>query len=150
MTRIAAKSIVAKTTARAARMLLLAPLLASCAAIQANQQGPLQPQTVAGPCQVPKFFLLGLRSVPVQMTVSNAGQACSFTLVNPALNAVIDASLLTRLPAHGHAETGLVNGNRQAGVSYTPTPGYIGPDTFSVTLEPGAVGITVNVTVGSP
>jgi hypothetical protein len=136
-----------RDTFKGIRLLLLAPLLASCAAMEANTQGPLQPQSVAGPCQVQRFFLLGARSVPTQMTVTNTGQACTFTLINPALNVVVSAALLSGAPTHGRAEAGLISGARQAAVSYTPAPGYVGPDKFDITLEPGAVGVTVNVTV---
>ena len=129
--------------------LLLVPLLASCAAVGNNMQGPLQPQAVAGPCRVKPFFLRGLRSVPVQMAVANTGQACTFTLINPALNVVVDAALLTGATQHGQAQTGLTQGARQAVVSYRPAPGYAGADRFDVTPEPGAVGITVNVTVAA-
>ncbi len=122
-------------------------LLTSCAALENNTQGPLQPQSVAGPCSVKPFFLLGVRSVPAEMTIANTGQACTLTLINPALNLPINAALLTGPAQHGQAQTGLISGARQAIVSYTPAPGYVGPDTFSVTLEPNAVGITMHVTV---
>lgn len=128
--------------------LVLLPLLAaSCAGLDRNDQGRLQPQTVRGPCQVKKFFLLGLRSVPAEMTVGNAGAACTFTVLNPDLQVVINAALVTGPASHGRAGVGLAYGNRQAVVSYLPQPGYIGTDRFSVTLEPNATGITVNVTV---
>ena len=123
------------------------PLLASCAAVESNTQGPLQPQSVSGPCQVKPFFLLRLRSVPAEMTVANTGQACTFVLINPALNVVVNAALLTGSAQHGQAQSGVISGARQASISYVPTPGYAGPDQFRVTLEPDAVGITVNVTV---
>jgi hypothetical protein len=110
-------------------------------------QGPVQPQSASGPCQVSRFFFLGQRSVPTTMTVANTGQACSFILVNPALNAVIDAALPSGAPAHGRAVSEVVNGRRQVAVSYVPSPGYTGPDHFDVTLEPMAVGVTVNVVV---
>ena len=129
------------------RLLLAVPLLASCSAVLNNTQGPLQPQSVTGPCKVQPFFLLGLRSVPTRMTVGNTGQACTFTLINPALNAVINAALLTGAAQHGQAQAGLTPGSRQAVVSYRPAPGYAGPDKFDVTLEPNAVGVTVDVTV---
>ena len=128
-------------------LLVLLPLVSSCAAMQANTQGPTQPQSTSGPCSVKPFFLLGFRSVPAQMSIANTGQACTFTLINPALNVVIDAALLTQRPDHGAATANLVGGARQVAVSYTPRPGYQGADKFSVTLEPGAVGITVHVAV---
>lgn len=128
--------------------LTLLPLLAaSCAGLDRNDQGQLQPQSVRGPCQVKKFFLLGLRSVPTNMTVGNVGAACTFTVLNPDLQVVINAALVTGPASHGQAAVGLNYGNRQAVVYYTPQPGYIGTDRFSVTLEPNAIGITVNVTV---
>ena len=133
---------------KAVALAVALPLLASCAAMRDNMQGPMQPQSIAGPCQVKRFFLLGLRSVPAEITVSNTGATCTFTLINPALDAVVDAALVTGLPAHGQARAERINGSRQAAVSYTPAPGYTGPDRFSITLEPNAVGITVNVTVG--
>lgn len=84
---------------RRALPILLAPLLASCAGAASNTQGPLQPQLVSGPCQVDRFFLLGYLSVPTTMTVANIGEACTFALVNPALNAVVNAAFLTGRPA---------------------------------------------------
>ena len=130
--------------------LLLLSLLASCAAMENNMQGPTQPQSIAGPCTVKRFFLLGFRSVPTPMAIANTGEACTFTLINPALNLVVDAALLTGRPAHGTATATLIGGARQVAVSYVPQPGYTGPDRFDVTLEPGAVGITVTVTVDPP
>lgn len=122
--------------------------LSSCGPLPEYSQGPLQPQAVSGPCEVKKFFLLSLRSVPTELTVRNTGEACRIVLVNPALNAVINAALLTGQPAHGVATSGLITGNRQAVVTYVPAPGYAGADKFDVTLQPNAVGITFNVVVG--
>ena len=134
------------------RNLLIAATLAlsSCAALQSNTQGPLQPQTVTGPCQVKPFFFLGLRSVPAALTIANTGQACTLLLVNPALNVVVDAALLTGPAQHGIATAGVTSGARQAIVTYVPAPGYTGPDRFSVTLEPNATGVTFNVAVTPP
>ena len=133
--------------------LTVLPLLAaSCAGLDRNDQGDLQPQTVRGPCQVKKFFLLSLTSVHTKMTVGNAGEACTFTVLNPDLQVVINAGLVTGPASHGRANVGLAYGNRQAVVSYAPQPGYVGADRFSVTLEPNAIGIIVDVTVqqGAP
>lgn len=130
--------------------LITLPLLASCAALENNTQGPLQPQAVAGPCQVKPFFFLGLRSVPAEMTIANTGQACTLTLINPALNVVVNAALVTGPAQHGQAGAAVISGARQAAITYVPAPGYVGPDKFSVTLEPNAFGITMNVTVTPP
>jgi hypothetical protein len=128
--------------------ILAVPLLAGCTGTAPYSQGALQPQSVTGPCQVQRFYLLTTQSVPTQMTVSNTGGACTFTLINPALNmAVLNAALLTGAPTHGRAVASLVSGNTQAAVSYEPQRGYVGPDQFNVTIQPQAIGVTVNVTV---
>ena len=128
-------------------LILVSSLTASCAGLSRDDQGILQPQTVRGPCQVKKFFLLGFTSVHTDMVAGNVGQACSFTVLNPALQAVVNAALVTGQPSHGRAAAAPISGNRQAMVSYTPQPGYTGPDRFSVTLEPNDFGITVDVMV---
>jgi len=128
-------------------LLLLAPLLAGCVDAGSYVPGPLQPQAVSGPCQVERFFFLPQRSRPTTMTVANTGQACRFVVINGALNAVVDAALLTQSPSHGQAQPEVINGRTQVAVSYVPAPGYVGPDRFEVTLEPDAYGITVNVAV---
>ncbi len=138
------------TGARVGRpvLLFLVPLwCASCAGLARNDQGVLQPQTVSGPCQVKKFFLLSLTSVPTEVTVGNTGQACTFTLLNPALQIALNAALVTGRPAHGQATATLITGRRQAEISYVPQPGYAGSDSFSITLEPNAVGVTFAVTM---
>lgn len=127
--------------------LLIALLPASCAALSRNDQGPLQPQAVSGPCQVKKFFVLGLRTVPADMTIGNIGQACTFTMFNPNLQLVFSAALVTTPPAHGSAMAVLANSDRQVAVSYTPRSGYTGSDRFSILIEPKALGVTVDVTV---
>ena len=127
--------------------LLVPVLVTACAQMAANTQGPLQPQTVSGPCQVQRFLLLDQRSVPVKMSVTNTGQACSFLIFNPALNLTLSAALITGPASHGRAEAAVINTGRQVGVSYAPAPGYAGPDRFSVTWEPGGSGATFDVAV---
>ena len=127
--------------------LLVALLPASCAGLDRNDQGPLQPQSVSGPCQVKKFFILSLTTVRTDMTIGNAGQACSFTIFNPNLQLVLSAALVTTPAAHGRATAVLTNGDRQVAVSYVPQPGYAGPDSFGILIEPKALGVTVDVTV---
>ena len=122
-------------------------LLGSCAGLDRNDQGRLQPQTVRGPCQAKKFFLLGFISVNASLSVEDAGQACTLTIFNPDLQATLNAALVTTPPTHGHATAELITLGRQAAISYTPQPGYTGPDSFSVTIEPNAIGITFAVTV---
>ena len=135
---------------RLRRLVLLAPLLCmSCvgANLDRDDQGRLQPQTVRGPCQVKKFFILAVTTVPTDMTVANTGQACDLTLFDPNLQLTLSAALLTGQPAHGRAAAILSNVARQVAISYAPRPGYAGPDQFRVTLEPNDLGITFNVIV---
>lgn len=94
-----------------------------------------------------KFFILSLTSVPAEITVGNTGQACSLTLFNPDLQIALNAALVTGQPAHGRATAALITGRRQAAVAYVPQHGYAGPDRFSVTFEPNALGVTFSVTV---
>lgn len=129
-------------------LLLLLPLAAvSCAGLERSDQGALQPQTVSGPCQVKKFFLVSLTAVPTDMTVTGGGQACSLTLINPNLQIFNTAALVTSPASHGRAESGLLAGGTQAGVSYAPQPGYTGPDSFTITLEPQDRAVRFAVTV---
>lgn len=130
--------------------LLLPLLMAACAGLDRNDQGPLQPQTVDGPCQVKKFYILPLTAVHTDMTVGSTGQACRMTIFNPALQVVLTAALVTTQPMHGRATTSLVTLGRQAEIAYTPQPGYAGPDQFTVTLEPHDLAVSVAVTVQRP
>jgi len=133
---------------RLRRLMLLVPLVsASCADLARNDQGNLQPQTVRGPCQVKKFFILSQTAVRTDMTVGNVGQACRFTIFNPDLQVVLNAALVTGQPSHGRATAELITLGRQAAVSYVPQPGYAGPDQFSITLEPNDFAVIVAVTV---
>ena len=127
---------------------LLAPVLVTgCAQMGANMQGPLQPQAVSGPCQVERFLLLDQRSVPAKMSVANTGQACSFLIFNPALNLTLTGAVVNGAASHGRAEAAVINTGRQVGISYTPAPGYAGPDRFAVTWFPFGSGVTVDVAV---
>ena len=127
---------------------LLASLLPACSGdLAQTDQGNLQPQAVRGPCQVKKFFILDLRSAPTDMTVGNVGQACRFTVFNADLQIVLTNALVTEPPSHGQATASLITLGRQAEITYTPQPGYTGPDRFSVTLEPYSLGITLKVAV---
>ena len=126
---------------------LLPVLAASCTGLDRNDQGRLQPQTVRGPCQVKKFFILDPSTVPVEMTVGNVGEACSLMIFNPDLQIILSAVLVTAAPAHGTATASLATLRTQAAVSYTPQPGYSGRDRFTVTLEPNGVSLSFAVTV---
>lgn len=125
---------------------LCLPLLASCTGLDRNDQGVLQPQTVSGPCTVGKFYLLALTAVHTDMQAA-AGEACTFSILNPALNAVPTAALVTARPAHGTATAALTGGG-QVVASYTAAPGYSGTDAFTITIEPNDHAVAVRVRVG--
>ena len=131
------------------RLGVLAAVLAvaGCGDLSRSDRGNLQPQTVSGACQVKKFFIVSYQAQPTDMTVSNAGQGCTFTIFNPDLQIVTNAALVTSPASHGQASAGLLDAARQASVSYRPQAGYVGPDEFSVTLEPNDRAVRVHVTV---
>ena len=127
---------------------LLCPLLlASCAGLGSGQSFLVQPQGVAGPCKVKNFFILSLTAVRAEMAVGNTGQGCTFTVFNPAQQVFVSAALITEPPAHGVAQAGVAAGGLQGSATYTPQPGYAGPDTFTVTFEPQDRAVRVAVTV---
>ena len=127
--------------------LAAALLLAGCAGLDRNDQGRLQPQTVSGPCQVKKFFLLALTAVHTDMVVDGGGQACPFTVLDPNLQAFATAVIPTVPAQHGQVLVGAANGGRSPVISYVPQPGYHGADRFTVTIEPNDHAIAVAVTV---
>ncbi len=128
---------------------VLAGLLAlsGCAGLDRNDQGRLQPQSVRGPCDVKKFFLLSQTAVHTQMSVANSGQACEFVVLDPNLQVFPTDALITVNPEHGRAQAGFANGGRSPAISYAPQPGYVGLDRFTVTIEPDDHAIAVAVTV---
>ncbi len=148
-------SCVRKSLPRLRTAIVLLPLLsASCAGLsrndvklQTDDRGNLQPQTVRGPCEVKKFFIDGPQAVPADVTVGNAGDACTLTLFNPDLQRVFTSVLVIPQPAHGRATASLITLGRQVEVSYAPQPGYSGPDRFGVTIEPNGLSVSFRVTV---
>lgn len=109
-----------------------------------------QPQTVVGPCTMKSFFIVSFGTSNTQMTVDRGAKACEFTLIYSPFNRFQTAALITSLPRHGQARAALIEGGTSAAVSYTPAPGYVGPDTFTATLQPGDKAVIVSVTVKPP
>jgi hypothetical protein len=107
---------------------------------------PTQPQSVVGPCQVKSFFIVALGTSNTTMTVEGP-QACQFTLLNPDLQLFQSAAWITTPPKHGQAQATLIEGGRSAAVTYTPAPGYTGPDRFTATIEPNDKAVIVTVAV---
>ena len=125
------------------------PLLAaSCGGnLSRNDQGTLQPQTVSGPCDVKKFFLVALTTIHTEMEVAPDAGACMMTLINPNLQIFNTAALVTSPPSHGQATAGLLRSGTQVAVSYTPQPGFTGTDSFAITIESADRGVTFAVRV---
>ncbi len=134
-------------TGRKAASGALLLLLGGCAGLARNDQGLLQPQTVAGPCQVKKFYLLGFTAVNTQLSTASNSQACRFTLINPDVQAVVSAAVVSERPGHGVAQAGVLLAGEQVEISYMAQPGYAGLDRFTVTLEPNDHAIRFAVTV---
>ena len=124
-------------------------LLASCAGRGQGQSVLIQPQGVSGPCTVKNFFILNFTAVRAEMAVANAGQGCTFVVFNPAQQVFVTAALITDPPAHGSAQAGLAGGGFQGAATYTPEPGYTGPDHFTATFEPQDRAVSVAVMVQS-
>ena len=139
------------TTWRRALVFALPLAAAGCGISATDPNAFIQPQAVNGPCTVKKFFLLSQTAVHTDMTISGpgngAGQSCTFTVISPDVQAFPTASLITRPAEHGRAQAGFANGGNSAAVSYTPQPGYRGPDRFTLTIEPNdhAIEVAVNV-----
>ena len=93
------------------------------------------------------FFILNLTAVHAEMAVNNTGQGCTFAVFNPVQQVVTTAALITEPAAHGLAQAGLAAGGFQGTATYTPQPGYTGPDHFTVTFEPQNRAVSVAVTV---
>lgn len=137
------------STARDAlrRAAIAVPLIcAACTNPGAATQGTAQPQSISGPCTVGRFFIEPYSTSNTDMVVNGVAQTCRFTLFNPDLQLVQNAALLTENPTHGRAQVDLINGDRMVAISYAPAPGYVGPDRFTATIEPGDKTVRVSVT----
>ena len=116
------------------------------AALLLGAAGPLQPQQVTGACHVKEFFVVSFGTSNTEMTVAGP-QACQFTLFDPNNNVFQSAALITSAPEHGQAQAVLTSGGRMAAITYTPQPGYSGPDKFTATIEPSDKAVIVTVAV---
>jgi hypothetical protein len=132
-----------------------AGLLAGCAhpavvagTLPANPYGYLKPAAV---CTTSPVKLPASGRVNASMTLSNDGGYCLLDVAQSDGSGQFASFLVTRVPAHGSPL--LYNYNGQSRITYTPTGGYLGPDTMSVELVPGAgrprVSIDVAITVSN-
>ena len=79
--------------------------------------------------------------------MSNTGQGCTFAVFNPAQQVFVNAALITEPATRGLAQAAQASGGLQGAATYTPQPGYTGPDHFTVTFEPEDRAVSVAVTV---
>ena len=85
------------------------------------------------------------------MKLSNDGGYCLLAVAQADGSGEFASFLVTRVPVHGSPL--LYNYNGQSRITYTPTSGYLGPDSMSVELVPGPgrprVSIDLAITVGN-
>jgi hypothetical protein len=131
-------------------MVAVAALLAGCAK-PAPPPAPsarvyaIDLEGAAKQCTVGPLSLQAGKVVAARMSVGNDGGWCAFKVAQPGPQPYA-AGLLSRPPAHGRVYIHPVGDDTR--IDYTPDAGYVGPDSFTVTLLPGraAVQATVSVT----
>lgn len=95
-------------------------------------------------CKVSRPHLKNGRQVSATMQMRNDGGWCAISV---ALNGKpYAAGLLIDRAAHGAVFIHPVGDATR--IDYTPAPGYVGPDQFTVRLIPGSPELRVSVTVG--
>lgn len=134
---------------------VLASALAACAhpapeaaaALPPNPYGYLKPASV---CDAPAPTLSSGGVVGATMRMSADGGFCAAHFSEPG-QMPYAAGLVTRIAQHG--QTLIYNYNGATVVNYTPTAGYLGPDSVTIELVagPGQPRSTVNlaITVGT-
>ncbi|MXP64143.1 hypothetical protein E0493_12390 [Roseomonas sp. M0104] len=96
-------------------------------------------------CTVPENpKLVDAQQTEVAMTVGNDGGWCGVKVSRPG-PAPFDAGLLAARPDHGRVQVHTVGDWTR--VDYTPDPGFVGTDSFTVRLLPGSTTLRVNATV---
>ncbi len=101
------------------------------AALPPNPYGYLKP---AAACQVPKPTLPATGGLTVPMRLNNDGGFCKLDVAQ-AGGGPFASFIVTRVPQHGSPL--LYNYDGLSRITYTPTGGYIGPDSMQVQLVPG-------------
>lgn len=131
----------------------LASALAGCAHPPIEAAAPLPPNPYgylkpAAFCEAPT--LPPGSHATATMRLSDDGGFCAFHF-SQAGNLPYAAGLVIHVPQHGQPL--IYNYNGATVVSYTPTAGYIGPDSMTLELVPGAgqprVQMTLAISVGA-
>lgn len=124
-------------------------LVQACTETRAPDAGPAPRyyhadlQGAAKSCTVSVVKPVPSKTNEVTMDVANDGGWCNITVANDG--APYNAGLLTARAEHGSVYVHTVgNGTR---IDYTPNRGYIGTDSFTVTLLPGTSVLHTAVTV---
>ena len=123
------------------------PVLQAAAPLPPNPYGYLKPAAV---CDAPAPSLPASGSGSATMRMSADGGFCAFHF-SQAGDEPYAAGLVTHVAQHG--QTLIYNYNGATVVSYTPTAGYIGPDSMTIELVPGSgrprANVSMAISVGS-
>ncbi|HVY18075.1 MAG TPA: hypothetical protein VHB27_22845 [Rhodopila sp.] len=95
-------------------------------------------------CQTPSISPVPGKTTEASITVGNDGGWCGLSVHQDGPKPY-DAGLLTARPNHGTVMVHSVGDSTR--IDYTPDRGYVGPDTYSVSLLPGSAAVKVVVTV---
>ena len=144
-----------RATAGLAAACVMAALLAGCAGkpppLATRSGAPVYAIDMTGAaklCTVPQPHLLARKTTSVAMRVGNDGGWCGIRLIQPGSEAEpkpYAAGLLLTPASHGTVYIHTVGDLTR--VDYTPRPGFVGGDHFTVSLLPGRPVLTVQVTV---
>ena len=124
--------------------------LAGCAhplppaeALPPNPYGYLKPASV---CVVPTPTLPAVGAVQVPMRMNNDGGFCKFDVAQAA-GGPFASFIVTKVPLHGSPL--LYNYDGMSRITYTPTGGYLGPDSMTVQMVagPGAPRVTLEIAI---
>lgn len=134
----------------------LASALAACAHPAPEAAAPLPPNPYgylkpAAVCDAPAPALTSHGTASATMRMSADGGFCAIHF-SEAGDTPYAAGLVTHVAQHG--QTLIYNYNGATVVNYTPTAGYLGPDSVTIELVAGPgqprTVVTVAITVGTP
>lgn len=139
----------------AAALLGLAAVLAGCAnhaPVAASKSGPpvyaIDLQGGAAHCNAPKPALRPGKTTPVTVKLGNDGGWCGITVARKGGTDGTEpyaAGLLLTPAAHGTVYIHTVGAATR--IDYTPAPGFVGRDSFTVSLLPDEAKVAAQVTV---
>ncbi|MBV8456551.1 MAG: hypothetical protein JO122_08045 [Acetobacteraceae bacterium] len=128
----------------------MAGVLSGCTPPPTPAAGPVRPvyaidlQGAAKRCTVSAVTPGAEKVATATMTVGNDGGWCAIAVHQPGPEPFA-AGLLIRPASRGKVYIHAVGNNTR--IDYTPDPGYVGADSFLVTLLPNRSEVQANVTV---